>query len=164
MANYNCIRENERQIKFFLNIVVDESSANRWRDLQHINEFKSGVLHDYFMFQHDLHQLRIDKNNSLSEQYEFGQKIWQLTEKFNKEGIATLKADLILEMLERMIYDWFQNDRDLELKRQEKEHYTKLAFMSGNELSPSSMNHGRIAQQKEMVFKNIGKDLTTKLG
>lgn len=164
MANYNCIRENGKKIRLFLNIVVDESAAKRWRDVQHISDFKQGPLHDYFMFQHDLHQLKIESNNVLHEQYQFGQKLWQLTEKFNKEGVATLKADLILEMLERMILDWFQNDRDIELKKQEKEHYTKLCFMSGQEQSASSMNHSRIAQQKEMVYKNIGKDFTSKLG
>lgn len=164
MANYNCIRENERQIMLFLNIVVDESTPNRWRDIQHVNDFKIGPLRDYFIFQHDLHQLRIESNNSLYEQYQFGQKLWQLTEKFNKEGIVSLKADLILDMLERMIIDWFQNDRDIELKKQEKEHYTKLAFMSRDEQSASSMNQGRIAQQKEMVLRNIGKNLTNNLG
>lgn len=128
------------------------------------SDFKIGPLRDYFIFQHDLHQLRIESNNSLYEQYQFGQKLWQLTEKFNKEGIVSLKADLILDMLERMIIDWFQNDRDIELKKQEKEHYTKLAFMSRDEQSASSMNQGRIAQQKEMVLRNIGKNLTNNLG
>jgi hypothetical protein len=164
MANYNCIRENEKQIRLFLNIVVDESSPSRWRNIEHVNDFKTTVLHDYIMFQHDLHQLNIQSNNSLYEQYQFGQKINQLTDKFRKEGVETLKADLILEMLERMIYDWFQNDRDLELKRQEKEHYTKLAFMSEREQSPTSLNHGRIAQQKEMILRNTGKNLTSNLG
>jgi len=164
MANYNCIRENEKQIRLFLNIVVDESSPSRWRDIEHVRDFKFGPLNDYFVFQHDLHQLRVEANNPLYEQYQFGQKLWQLTEKFNKEGVATLKADLILEMIERYIYDWFQNDKDIELKKQEKENYTKLAFMSGQEQSASSLNHGRIAQQKEMIFRNTGKDLTTKLG
>lgn len=164
MANYNCIRENERQVRLFLNIVVDESSPNRWKDIQHVNDFKQGPLSDYIMFQHDLHQLKVEANNPLYEQYGFGQKIWQLTEKFNKEGVASLKADLILEMVERMILDWFQNDRDIELKKQEKQYYTKLAFMSRDEQSASSMNHGRIAQQKEMVYKNIGKNLTNNLG
>jgi hypothetical protein len=164
MANYNCIRENEKQIMLFLNIVVDESSPNRWKDIQHVNDFKYGPLRDYFIFQHDLHQLKIEANSNLYEQYTFGQKLWQLTEKFNKEGIASLKADLILDMVERMIIDWFQNDRDLELKKKEKEHYTKLSFMSANEQSPSSLNHGRIAQQKEMILRNTGKNLHTNLG
>lgn len=164
MANYNCIRENQKQIRLFLNIVVDESSPSRWRDIEHVKEFKSTVLNDYIMFQHDLHQLNIQANNSLYEQYQFGQKINQLSDKFKREGVETLKADLILDMIERMIYDWFQNDRDIELKKQEKEHYTKLAFMSQSELSPSSMNHGRIAQQKEMIYKNTGKDLRSNLG
>lgn len=153
MANYNCIRENEKQIRLFLNLIVDESSPSRWRDIQHVNGFKTGPLADYIMFQHDLHQLKIDEINPLFEQYKFGQKIWQLVEKFNKEGIVSVKADLVLEMLERMIYDWFNNDRDLELKKQEKMHYTKLSFMSDKE-TPAFMNHGLISKQKEIIQRN----------
>lgn len=154
MAKFNSIRENEKQIRLFLNIVVDESSPNNWRDLEHVKDFKTLTLHDYFMFQHDLHQLNINENNSLWEQYCFGDKIYQLSEKFKKEGVATLKADIVLDMLCKMITDWFQNDRDIELKKQEKEHYTIKAFLPGQEEKPSFMNHGLIAKQKEIIDRN----------
>ena len=157
MANYNYIKENEKAFKLMLYLVVDESSASNWRDIEHIREFKSGPLYDYIMFLYNLNYLDIQSNNPLYEQYQYSRTLFRICDNFKKDGISAFKGnpDVILETLKTNIIDWFQNDRDIELLKQEKEHYTKIAFAYKDEPNVSSQYNGRLAQLKEDGLKNI---------
>jgi hypothetical protein len=156
MANYNYIRENEKAFRLMLLLVVDESSASNWRDIEHINEFKKGVLDDYIMFLHDMNQMDINSNNPLYEQFQYSKTLFRICDNFKKDGIEAFKGkpDIILDTLKNNIIDWFQNDRDLELKRQEKQFYTKISFAYKDEPNVSSQYNGRLAQLKEEVLKS----------
>lgn len=151
MAQYNYIRENERAFRLMLNLVIDESSADNWRDIEHISQFKSGPLNDYVMFLHDLNQLDIQSNNPLYNQYQYSRTLFRICDIFKKDGIQAFKGnpDIILETLRNNIIDWFTNDRDLELKAQEKQFYTKICFAYKDEPNPSAQYNGRLAQLKE---------------
>lgn len=153
MANYNYIKENHKQFNLMLRLVVDESSANNWRDTEHITNFKNGVLSDYIMFLYNLNFLNIQANNSLYNQYQFGLKLFSICDNFKKDGVQSFKggADTILQMLVVNIYDWFQNDRDIELKKQEKEFYTNLAFVPKDS---EMLKSDRISQLKLEASKN----------
>ena len=156
MANYNYIRENEKAFRLMLLLVIDESSASNWKDIEHIREFKAGVLDDYIMFLRDMNQLDINANNSLYGQSQYSKTLFRICDNFKRDGVAAFKGnpDIILDTLKSNIIDWFQNDRDLELKRQEKEFYTKIAFAYKDEPNVSSQYNGRLAQLKEEVLKS----------
>jgi hypothetical protein len=155
MANYNYIRENDKAFRLMLLLVIDESSASNWRDIEHINEFKTGVLHDYIMFLQDMNQLDINANNVLYEQSQYSKTLFRICDNFKRDGVIAFKGnpDIILDTLKSNIIDWFQNDRDLELKRQEKQFYTKIAFAFKDDVNVSSQYNGRLAQLKEEVLK-----------
>ena len=152
MENY--IRNNSSVFSEMIYAMIDAASESKWRDDEHKRNFKYVTTADYIRFLYDLGFLPIDRFNKLYKQYEFMIKLTVLCDRYKSIGSECYegKSDKLLNLLVEHMMEWINNDLDLEIKKQEKIHYTKLCF--NKEESPSQQLAGRIAQLKEQSFKN----------
>jgi hypothetical protein len=129
MAKYNYIKENSLTFSKMIYGIIDNTDTNKWRDDEHRNEFKFGIVADYFKGIKDLIELDITENSSLNSHMSYAESLFKLCERYKSEKNDCFKGkeDKHLELLCKKIEDWI-NHSVLELRELEKRHYTKLAF------------------------------------
>lgn len=158
MANYNYIKENYRAFTNMLYESVDNYPVGKWTDKEERDGFKIHVLSDYITFLYEMNYLTIQSNNPLYSQYEYSKKLFILCDRYKSGGfnnaIPESGIKSFIELLSENIKDFVTNDLMIELKKQEKEHYTKMAFAYKDEPSASSQYNGRLAQLKEEALKS----------
>jgi hypothetical protein len=129
MANYNYIKENSLVFSKMIYGIIDGTDTTKWRNEEHRNEFKYGIVSDYFKGIRELLVLDLPENSSLNSHKLYAESFFKLCERYKIEGEDCYKGkeDRHLEVLCEKIEDWIQNGI-LELRALEKKHYTKLAF------------------------------------
>jgi hypothetical protein len=129
MAKYNYINENSLLFSKMIYAIIDGTDTTKWRDDEHRNEFKYGIVHDYFNGIRDLLELNVSENSALNLHISYAESFFKLCERYKVEGNDCFigKEDRHLELLCKKIEDWI-NGSVLELRELEKRHYTKIAF------------------------------------
>jgi len=86
-------------------------------------------------------------------------KLTTLCDRYKKIGNECFedKSEHLLNLIVDNMKDWIQTDLDLELKKQEREHYIKIAF--NKEENPHQLMAGRNAQLKQQALYNIKNNL-----
>lgn len=155
MENY--IRNNSKVFGNMIYDIIDSVPNNKWRNEQHKRDFKYVTTADYIRFLYDLGNLQIDTFNKLFKQYQFMLKLTVLCDRYKSIGSECYegKSDKLLDLLVEHMMDWINNDLELELKKQEKIHYTTLCY--NKEDNPSELLGRRIAQLKEQSHINFKK-------
>jgi hypothetical protein len=156
MANYNYIKENGLVFSKMIYSIIDGTDKSKWRDDEHRNEFKFGIVADYFKGIKDLIELDITDSNSLNSHKSYAESFFKLCERYKVEGNDCFKGkeDKHLEVLCSKIEDWI-NHSVVELRELEKRHYTKLAFDYKDNPNPSQQMASRTAQLKQDALLQI---------
>ena len=159
MANYNYIKENYRAFTEMLNEAVDNYQVGKWTDKEERDGFKIYLLSDYILFLYEMNYLNIQANNPLYKQYQFSKKLFILCDRYKAGGFSNaIPAEGIkpfMELLGEHIKEYVNKDLTAELKKQEKEHYTNMAFAFRDEQTPSQQLAGRTAQLKQDALSQI---------
>lgn len=157
MENY--IKQNSKIFGQMIYDIIDSVPKTQWRNEEHKKDFKYVTTADYIRFLYDLGFLYIDSFNKLNKQYQFMVKLTTLCDRYKKIGNECFenKSEHLLNLIVENMKDWIQNDLDLEIKKQEREHYIKLAF--NNDSNPHQQMAGRNAQLKEQALRNIKNNL-----
>jgi hypothetical protein len=160
MANYNYIKENSLAFFKMVYEIIDGTDKNKWRDDEHKNEFKYGIVADYFNGLRNLLELDISENNPLNTHKLYADSFAKLCERYKIEGnqCFTGKEDKHLEVLCLKIDDWVNNGM-IELREAEKKHYTKSAFDYKD--NPSLPQPNRLHDLKAQIKWNSSKQAFT---
>ncbi len=155
---YNYIKENFRAFSEMLNETVDAYPVGSWENKDERDGFKIYLLSDYIMFLYNMNYLPIQANNPLYKQKEFCKKLFIMCDRYKSGGLYNAipkdKISQFIDMLGEHIKEYVNNELDLELKKQEKQFYSKMAFAYKDEPNPVQQYNGRLAQLKEEAFKN----------
>ena len=156
MAKYNYIKENSLVFSKMIYAIIDGTDKSKWRDDEHRNEFKYGIVSDYVNGLRDLLELDIWEHSSLNVHKLYTDSFAKLCERYKIEGnqCFTGKEDKHLEVLCAKIEDWIENGI-VELREAEKKHYTKLAFDYKDNPKPQLPNH--LQQLKSDFALNLNK-------
>lgn len=160
MANYNYIKENGLVFSKMVYEIIDGTDSDKWRDAEHRNEFKYGIVSDYFNGLRDLLELNISENSPLSFHKIYVDSFCKLCERYKVEGNQCFsgKENKHLEVLCLKIEDWINNGI-VELREAEKRHYTKLAFDYRD--NPSLPQPNRLHELKAQIKWNSSKEAFT---
>jgi hypothetical protein len=156
MAKYNYIKENSLVFSKMIYGIIDGTDTTKWNDDIHRNEFKYGIVADYFKGIKNLLELDISENSSLNSHISYAESFFKLCERYKVEGNDSFigKEDRHLELLCKKIEDWI-NHSVVELRELEKRHYTKLAFDYKDNPTPQLPNH--LQQLKSDFALNFNK-------
>jgi hypothetical protein len=156
MENY--IKQNNKVFGQMIYDIIDSVPNTKWSDEQHKKDFKHITTADYIRFLYDLGFIEIDTFNKLYKQYQFMLKLTVLCDRYKKVGIECYegKSEQLLDLLVDNMRDWIVNSLDLELKKQEKEHYIKNAF--SKEENPHQLMANRTSQLKNEVQSILRKN------
>jgi len=117
------------------------------REVNTLREEYRTLVFDYITeFIYNLHFLNIFQENPLYEQKQFTDKLLILLEKGDRIEDTSVRP--FLKKLTDMIGKYLNEDLDAELKRQEKEYYSKLAFNKEERMTTMDL-------LKQQAFKNI---------
>lgn len=159
MANYNYIKENYRAFSEMLNEAVDNYQVGKWTDKEERDGFKIYLLSDYILFLYEMNYLNIQANNPLYKQYQFSKKLFILCDRYKAGGfnnaIPVEGVKPFIELLGEHIKEFVDKDLTSELKKQEKIHYTNMAFAFRDEPNASQQLAGRTAQLKQDALLQI---------
>jgi hypothetical protein len=160
MANYNYIKENSLAFFKMVYEIIDGTDKGKWKDDEHRNEFKYGIVADYFTGLRNLSELDITENNPLNTHKLYADSFAKLCERYKIEGnqCFTGKEDKHLEVLCLKIDDWVHNGM-VELREAEKRHYTKSAFDYRD--NPSLPQPNRLHDLKAQIKWNSSKQAFT---
>jgi hypothetical protein len=155
----NYIKENYSAFSRMLNESVDNYKVGQWSDDELRNGFKINLLSDYILFLYDLNTLtNIDIQNPLYRQYQYSMKLSILCDRYKSGGLEKAipndKVEQFIDMLKENIIEFVNSNLSAELKRQEKQFYTKMAFSYKDEPNVQQQFNGRLAQLKEQAWKN----------
>jgi hypothetical protein len=142
MAKFNYIKENSLLFTKMIYSIIDGTDSSNWRDDEHRNEFKYGVVAEYINGLSDLISIDVYENNPINSHISAAETYFKLCERYKVEGNKCFegKENRFLELLSTKIKDWIDNDL-IQLRELEKIHYTKLAFEYKDNPTPQLPNH-----------------------
>jgi len=157
MAN-NYFKENFRSFWNFMYETVDRYPYGNWESEELREGFKLNIVGSYLNFIYSLNNLPINSDSKLYKQIKFSDKLQTLIARYKTGGFDNAipnkdAHEKFLEILQDHLSDWLQNNLDDELKIEERNYYSKLAF--SKEDNPVQQMAGKIARDKEDALFNI---------